>query len=252
MRCQQKSHKLRKSEQLSRNAVRNNMQPTKIVLISLTAASTSCASYTLPQPADFTPAQTLAVEGGTGINLDEMTVGNYNVQIDRSWTRERSEDIGVVRDRSKRQGYSFVIKQSEATVFTGGCAMEVDATGVGAPAGVEIAARQSSKIECEMLPRGTGRDSWKLDLRGQPNNPMTGNLIGNGSTYTVEGLGISLGNTKYGPTGGYYIKQGDRTIATVQITGKRQVLFAPGAQSDPLLAAAIALLLIDEQARGVD
>jgi hypothetical protein len=223
-----------------------------VILFALTATSTSCASYTLPQPAGFTPAQTLTVEGGTGFGLGQMTVGNYHVQIDRSSTREESKDIGVIRDRDRQQGYSFVIKQSEATVFTGGCTMEVDATGVGAPGGVEIAARQSSKIECEMLPRGTGRDSWKLELRGRPNDPMTGQLTGDGNTYTVEGRSISLGTTKYGPTGGYYIKQDDRTVATVQITGKRQVLFAPGAQSDPMLAAAIALLLIDEQARGVD
>ncbi len=228
------------------------MKLNRVVTIALAAALTSCASYKLPQPAGFNPAQTLAVIGGTCFRLSEMSVGYYAVQVDRRSTIVRAADVGVVRDRSRRQGYSFAIKQSEAIVFTGGCAMEVDATGVGAPAGVEIAARQSSKIECEMLPRGTGRTSWKLELSGRPNDPMTGQLTGDGSTYTVHGLGIAIGTTKYGPTGGYYIKQGDQTVATVQITGKRQVLFAPGVQSDPLLAAAVALLLIDEQARGVD
>lgn len=227
------------------------MRPS-ILTIAVTATLASCGSWALPRPAGFTPEQTLAVQGGTGFKLGQMTVGTYTVQIDRSWTREQAKDVGVIRDRDRQQSYSFVIKQSEATVFTGGCTMDVDATGVGAPAGIVIAARQSSEIECEMLPQGSGRDSWKLMLRGRPNDPMTGQLTGNGSTYTVEGRSISLGTSKYGPTGGYYIKQGDRTVATVQISGKRQVLFAPGVQSDPLLAAAVALLLIDEQARGVD
>jgi hypothetical protein len=226
------------------------MKPSKISATALTAVLSACASYALPRPADFTPAQTLEVQGGTGFKLNQMTVGDYSVQIDRGVTKEKRDGI-VVLERSKRQGYNFVVKQNETTVFTGGCLMESDARRVGAPAVIEINAGETSKLECQMLPKGTGRDSWRLELSGKPDNPMKGRLTGNGE-YTIEGVGTAFGSTKYGPTGGYYIKQGDRTVALLQVTGKRQVLFAPDAQSEPLLATAVALLLIDDIARSVD
>jgi hypothetical protein len=221
-----------------------------LIVVAVTVVTTGCASYSLPRPAEFAPAHTLAVQGGTGFKLKQMTVGDYSVQIDRSSTAEK-EQGGVVRDRSKRQGYSFVVKQNETTVFTGGCNMESAARRVAAPGGIEINAKENSELECEILPKGTGRDSWRLELTGKPNNPMTGRFTGNGE-YVIQGVGTAFGSTKYGPTGGYYIKQGDRTVATVQVTGKRQILFAADAQSDPLLAAAIALLLLDDNARDVD
>ena len=222
----------------------------RIIAIALTAAASGCASYTIPQPAGFTAGQTLSVEGGTGFKLNRMAVGDYAVQIDRSSTKERQDDGSVVRDRSKQQGYSFVVKQNDATVFTGGCNVETDTRSIAAPAGIEISARENSELECEILPGGRGSDSWRLELKGKPDNPLNGRFIGNGE-YTIEGIGTAFGSTKHGPTGGYHIKQGDRTVATVQVTGKRQVTFASDAQSQPLLAAAIALLLIDENARKV-
>jgi hypothetical protein len=221
---------------------------TKSTCLATLAATTftlGCATYTRPVPQNFTTGQTLAVSGATGFKLNQMTVGDYSVQIDRSSTREQ-RDGDVVRERDKRQGYSFVIKRNDATVFTGGCNLTSSGRRVAGPGGFEINAGESSALECEMLPKGTGRDSWRLELHGKPRGPLSGNLSGGSSNFTIEGSGTAFGSTKHGPTGGYYIRQGERTLASVQVVGKRNVTFAAEAQSDALLAAAVALLLVDE------
>jgi hypothetical protein len=124
-------------------------------------------------------------------------------------------------------------------------------TSVGAPAGIRITASEKAELSCELLPKGTGSTSWRLQLSGEPDNPLTGSFVG-AETYTLEGVGSAIGNSKHGPTVGYYIKRDGRTVASVQTSGKRQVLFAPGAQTDDLVAAAVVLLLIDESVRDLD
>ena len=93
---------------------------------------------------------------------------------------------------------------------------------------------------------------WRLRLKGDPDSPLNGELIGASVAYAVEGVGTAFGSTRHGPTGGYYIKQNDRTVVSLQTTGKREVLFASGAQSDALVAAAVVLLLIDQSVRDLD
>ena len=93
--------------------------------------------------------------------------------------------------------------------------------------------------------------SWRLTLTGDPDTPLNGELTG-ATVYTLEGVGTALGSTKHGPTGGYYIKQAGQAVASVQTTGKRQVVLAPGAMADQLIAAAAVLLLIDESVRDLD
>jgi hypothetical protein len=90
-------------------------------------------------------------------------------------------------------------------------------------------------------------------LSGDPDNPLNGTFKHEHSySYTLEGIGTAFGSTKHGPTGGYYIKLDGRTLASVQTTGKRQVLFGPDMQTDALVAAAVVLLLIDESVRDLD
>lgn len=216
------------------------------------AALSGCASYTLPVPNDFTAAAALPVAGASGFKQKEMTVGDYNVAINRSSTKERGAGTDVVREARKRQSYNFVMRRGDAVVFTGGCMLAANETSVGVPAGIRISANDKAELDCELLPNGTGRESWKLRLNGETDRPLNGEFAGGGQTYTLEGVGTAIGSTKYGPTAGYHIKQNGRMVASVQTTGKRQVLFAPDAQSDALVAAGVVLLLIDESVRDLD
>jgi hypothetical protein len=221
-----------------------------ITLIGATALS-ACASYMLPVPGDFTPAVTLPVQGATGFKLKQMTVGDYQVSIDRGSTNERNQGSGAVTAARKRQNYSVVIQRAGSTVFTGGCQLVASETSVGAPAGIQITASEKAELDCELLPNGTGSKSWRLQLNGDPDAPLNGSFTGDGS-FVLQGVGSAIGSMKHGPTVGYYIKRDDRTVASVQTSGKRQVLFAPDAQSDALVAAAVVLLLIDESVRDLD
>lgn len=226
--------------------MRKRFLPALLVLSAI-----SCASYVLPVPADFTAGAALPVTGASGFKQKRMTVGDYQISIDRSSTRGRDSGGDAVRDRAQRQSYSFVITLADSTVFTGGCLLSANETTVAAPAGIELTAREKAELECEMLPGGRGRESWRLELEGDPDNPLNGQLTGT-TSYTIKGIGTAFGSTDYGPTGGYHIRQGERTVASVQVAGKRQVVFEPGARSDSLLAAAVVLLLIDESVRDLD
>jgi hypothetical protein len=144
------------------------------------------------------------------------------------------------------------MRRGDALVFTGGCTLAANETTVAAPAGIQISASDKAGLDCELLPNGTGRESWKLKLSGETDRPLNGQFTGALQSYDLEGVGTAIGSTKYGPTGGFYIKQNGRTVASVQTTGKRQVVFAPGSQSDALVAAAVVLLLIDESVRDLD
>jgi hypothetical protein len=223
----------------------------KLKLAAASLLLAGCASYTLPVPDDFQAENALPVAGATGFKLKSMTVGDYQVSIDRGSTHERAGGDEALNTARKRQNYSFVIKRAGATAFSGGCTLSATATNVGGPAGIQITAKENAELDCELLPQGTGRESWRLQLSGDPDNPLNGQFTG-GQRYTLQGIGTAFGSTKHGPTGGYYIKQDDRTVASVQTTGKRQVLFAPGAQTDALVAAAVVLLLIDESVRDLD
>ena len=222
-----------------------------LLLILALTGSAGCASYVIPSPSGFAPATALPVKGNFGFKLNDMTVGDYHVAIKRGSTRDDGAGTDLVTERGKQQAYNFVIRLRDAVVFTGGCFITAEETAVNAPAGIKITAKESAELECEMLPQGRGSQSWKLLLTGAPDRPLNGTLSGT-ANYTIEGIGTAFGSTKHGPTGGYYIKQNDQTVATVQVVSKRQVLFAPGAQSDALLAAAVAMLLVDESARDLD
>lgn len=223
----------------------------KLLLPALTVALTACATYTLPVPENFTAATTLPVSGASGFNQSRMSVGDYQVTIDRGSTQERAAAASSISNARKRQNYSFVITRAGATAFSGGCVLSASATNVAAPGGVQITAQDDAELDCEMLPQGRGSESWRLRLSGDPDTPLKGELTG-ARSYTLEGVGTAFGSTRHGPTGGYYIKQNDRAVASVQTTGKRQVLFAQDAQSDALVAAAVVLLLIDESVRDLD
>lgn len=227
------------------------MKTGSLVIFSAAFSLAACASYVVPAPEGFTAATALPVTGASGFKQNSMTVGDYQVAIRRGSTKDRAEGTDLVSDRDKQQAYNFVIRRADNVVFTGGCFLEATETAINAPAGVKITASGKAELECEMLPEGRGRESWKLQLSGSPDNPLNGTLTG-AASYTIQGIGTAFGSTRYGPTGGYYIKQNDRAVATVQVTGKRQVVFAPDAQSDPLLAAAVVLLLIDESVRDLD
>lgn len=211
----------------------------------------ACTSYVLPPPPGLTPASTLPVQGATGFNQSSMTIGDYAVRIDRGSTQERNAEVAPMSTARKRQNYSFVITRADSTVFSGGCSLSAKATNVAAPGGVQISADEAAELDCELLPGGRGRESWRLTLTGDPDTPLHGELTG-ATAYTLEGVGTALGSTKHGPTGGYYIQQAGQAVASVQTTGNRQVIFAPGAMADPLIAAAAVLLLIDESVRELD
>ena len=213
----------------------------------------ACTSYVLPVPSDLTSATTLAVQGATGFDQNSMTVGDYVVRIERGSTQERIAAVAAMSTARKRQNYSFVITRADRTVFSGGCSLSAKATNVGAPGGVQISADEAAELDCELLEKGSGRASWRLTLSGDPDHPLNGELVG-ATSYTIAGVGIALGSTKHGPTGGYYIKlAGDgRTVASVQTTGQRQVIFSAEAVEDHLLAPATVLLLIDESVRELD
>jgi hypothetical protein len=219
--------------------------------MALLALPAGCASYTLPVPQDFQAATALPVTGASGFNQKNMTVGDYAVRIDRGSTHERSGAASPMSTARKRQNYSFVITRAGATVFGGGCVLGASATNIGAPGGVQITAREKAALDCELLPQGRGSESWRLQLSGDPDNPLNGEFTG-AQAYELEGVGTAIGSTRHGPTGGYHIRQAGRPVASVQVTGKRQVLFAPGAQSEALIAAAVVLLLIDESVRDLD
>ena len=227
------------------------MRGSKLLMLATLAAATGCAGYALPVPDGFSAANALPVTGASGFNQKSMTVGDYAVAIDRGWTRSNDAGTDVVRESRRRQNYSFVMRRADAIAFSGGCTLAANETTVAAPAGIQITASEKAELYCELLPNGTGRESWKLNLSGDPDNPLTGVYQGK-QNYTIEGVGIAIGSTKHGPTAGYYIKQDGRTVATVQTTNKRQVVFAPNAQSDELVAAAVVLLLIDESVRDLD
>src|SRR5687768_1271113 len=127
-------------------------------------------------------------------------------------------------------------------MFTGGCMLSADETVINAPAGFEITASEKAELECELLQGGQGSESWRLELAGKPDTPMTGTYRTT-SSYEIEGIGAAVGSTRHGPTVGYYITEGGRTVATVQVSGKRQVLFAEGQNSDALVGAVVVLLL---------
>ena len=222
-------------------------------LLALTATLSGCATYTLPIPENFSAATTLPVTGASGFNQSRMTVGDYQVSIDRGSTQERAGAASSISNARKRQNYSFVITRAGATTFSGGCVLTASATNVAAPGGVQITAQDDAELDCEMLPQGRGSESWRLRLSGDPDNPLNGTFKHEHSySYTLEGIGTAFGSTKHGPTGGYYIKLDGRTLASVQTTGKRQVLFGPDMQTDALVAAAVVLLLIDESVRDLD
>jgi hypothetical protein len=227
------------------------MTGSKLLMLATLAAATGCSSYVLPVPNDFSPANALPVTGASGFKQKTMTVGDYTVAIDRGWTRSNDEGGDLVRAARRRQNYSFVMRRADAIAFSGGCTLAANETTVGAPAGIRITASEKAELYCELLPNGTGKDSWKLELNGDPDNPLNGGYHGK-QRYTVQGIGTAIGSTKHGPTAGYYIQQDGRTVATVQTTNKRQVVFAPNAQSDELIAAAVVLLLIDESVRDLD
>jgi hypothetical protein len=220
-------------------------------LLLMTAVSLSaCSSYVLPVPGDFTPNATLPVTGASGFKQKQLTVGDYQVSIDRSSTDERNQGAGVVNAARNRQNYSFVVQRGGATVFSGGCVLMASETNLGV-ATVQITTSEKAELDCELLPKGAGNKSWRLQLSGSPDDPLNGTFNGDES-YTLEGVGSAIGSIKHGPTVGYYIKRDGRTVASVQTSGKRQVLFAPDAQSDQLVAATVVLLLIDESVRELD
>ena len=220
-------------------------------IMALLALPAGCASYTLPVPQDFQAATALPVAGASGFNQKNMTVGDYAVRIDRGSTHERSGAASPMSTVRKRQNYSFVITREGATVFGGGCVLGASATNIDAPGGVQITAREKAALDCELLPQGRGSESWRLQLSGDPDNPLNGQFTG-AQTYELAGIGTAIGSTRHGPTGGYHIKQAGRTVAAVQVTSPRRVLFAPDAQTDALIAAAVVLLLIDESVRDLD
>ena len=227
------------------------MKANTAVALASAVLLNACTSYVLPVPLDLTPAASLPVHGASGFNQKSMTVGDYAVRIERGSTQERSGAEAPMSTARKRQNYSFIMARADSTVFSGGCILAARATNVAAPGGVQITASEIAELDCELLPGGRGRESWRLTLSGDPDDPLNGELVGS-QRYTLEGVGTAWGSTKHGPTGGYYIKQDERTVATVQITGNREVVFAPNAQSDVLIAAATVLLLIDESVRDLD
>jgi hypothetical protein len=227
------------------------MTRSKLLMPAILAAASGCASYVLPVPNDFSPAHSLPVTGASGFNQKNMTVGDYMVVINRGSTNTNDQGTDLVRAARKRQNYNFVMRRDGAIAFSGGCTLAANETTVAAPAGIRVTASEKAELYCELLPKGTGRESWKLKLTGDVDNPLTGEFTGQ-QNYTLEGIGIAIGSTKHGPTAGYYIKQDGRAVATVQTTNKRQVVFASNAQSDELVAAAVVLLLIDESVRSLD
>lgn len=210
-------------------------------LVALLASA--CGTYRLPLPNDFTAALTLPVQGASGFNQKSMTVGDYQVAINRGSTDERTQGSGAVQDVRTRQNVSFVITRAGEVVFSGGCRQVRQETDVEVRGGVSVSARDKASLECEMLPQGKGSMSWTLRLEGSTDDPLNGTFTGSGVMYQVSGIGLAVGSTKHGPTGGYHIRMNDRTVAVVQTTNDRHASFAADAFNEALLAAAVALLL---------
>ena len=209
-----------------------------------------CQSYVVPMPEGLEPARTLAVAGASGFNQKNMTVGDYAVVIDRGSTHHRQQGEGAVGAESKRQSFSFAARLNGATAFTGGCLLSASETAINAPGGIQINARESAALDCELLPGGRGSVSWRLELAGKPDAPLTGSFRTT-SQYQIEGIGTAIGSTKHGPTGGYHITQAGRPVAAVQVTGDRNVWLAADAE-EALVGAAIVLLLMDESVRDLE
>ena len=109
------------------------MKNAKVLMLAGALGMTACGTYVLPVPSDFQAAHTLAVSGASGFNQRSMTVGDYQVSINRGSTNERDQGTGAINDKRKRQNYSFVISRAGATVFSGGCQLVASETSIKAP-----------------------------------------------------------------------------------------------------------------------
>jgi len=230
---------------------------TLLVLASLPA----CRVAHMPVPDELLAGTRMPVSGRQGfLPGRHLRFGPFEARdMDRSWTRgrERSGDDAGRRtaEGRYRQRYSFRLHEGERAIWHVQCQTDVQAVVVQAGAN-QTDLRRVMSLECLLTRPDSDAASWRLALDATGERPPTGQLAGGGRRFLVEGTAALQGTPlTFGRPSGYFILEGLRTLATIEVLGDGVVrlgLGLPAVERDAVVGAATALLLFDDLQHATD
>ena len=221
----------------------------------LLASLPGCRVAHMPVPDELLPGTTMPVSGRQGfLPGRHLRFGPFEARdMDRSWTRarERSGDDSGRRtaEGRYRQRYAFRLHEGERAIWHVQCQTDVQAVAVQAGAN-ETDLRRVVSLECLLTRPDSAEVSWRLALDAMGERPPTGQLAGGGRRFLVEGTEALQGTPfTFGRPSGYFILEGLRALATIEVLGDGVVrlgLGLPAVERDAIVGAATALLLFDD------
>ena len=225
-----------------------------VIFGSLVLMLAGCATYQLPAPQEFEAGEPLRVNGRQGWAKKAISFGEYEARdINRGWVRGRGWEIAGFKSHKNAQPFNYILASSGTPVWFVECAFFTDDKSIGMAKGVEIEFKDKSQLQCAISPAAADAATAPLRLElnsDDDNKPMAGSLSG-AHTLEVQGIGM-VRDGKRGPTGGFYLRQDGRPVATVEVANSGRVILARDAAPatrDLSAAVAAALLLIDESLR---
>jgi len=242
---------------LSLKSVRCRPAVAALILASLPA----CRVAHMPVPDELLPGARMPVSGRQGfLPGRHLRFGPFEARdMDRSWTRgrERSGDDSGRRtaEGRYRQRYSFRLHEGERAIWHVRCQTDVQAATVQ-PGANQTDLRRVVSLECLLTRPDSAATSWRLALDAMGERPPTGQLAGEGRRFLVEGTEALQGSPfTFGRPSGYFIQEGLRALATIEVLGDGVVrlgLGLPLVERDAIVGAAAALLLFDDLQHATD
>lgn len=224
------------------------------VLAMVSAAA--CHAAHMVVPAELVPAANLPVAGRQGfLPGRQLRFGSVEArELKRSWVRgnERQGEEWPghrIAEGRYEEHYSFRLYDGTREIWQVRCDTEVHAVAAEALLGL-TAFRRELALECWFRSPSDSGGGWRLVLNARGDRMPTGHMAGEGRSLQIEATASLAGTPikNIGPSG-YYVRDGRRALAAVEVLGDGAVRLAPdltNREREVLTGAATALLLFDD------
>ena len=234
-----------------------------LFLLPAAAFALGCTSaqVAFPSGADKAGFDKSAVKGRGGFSFftEKISFGGYSVKLTRGWTSSESSSsfIPFVKDdkSEKEQKYSFTIKGPDGFEAQGKCRAYAKAETTGVKI-MKLSLTDGGSLVGSLDASFMGSDGKKSDLALTGSiEAKTGTLKGNGITFDVKSTS-SVEGSKWvrQDITGYYICEGDKAIAVVDVMSDGAVYIQKGIKKEyipAVISAATALLSYKDLAKDI-
>lgn len=218
--------------------------------LGLAALAAGCGTVSMPVPDSLAQVEPMPVSGRQGFRLRGRTIrfGEWTARVTDEPDRTGRDREGVVtRTTERRMRWAFEMSGPGAALQVG-----CDATGTESNVpvgGVEVETASASSLDCSIAGAADRAERTLRLRRDRGDDPLAGSVEGPASAWTVAGTDRLARGPRQDAATGYVVRDGDATLAAVEVIDDGRVWIAPGPaeQDRAALAAVAAALLIFEE-----